>query len=942
MDITSYVSGITANISNQTAAKSIPASTVGQGYIDLANLTKTNIESVNALATGNTLALSGATTANTLSITNLQTSVSGLSSTVTGFTAQIAAKVNTSAILVTGKNLLNPADLNVAVGYYLAGSGALTSNSTYNTSGFIPVTSGQTYTASPSVRFWEWYTAASTGSSISISAFTLTNATLTAPSTANYCRVTYNNSTWSTSQFELGSSATTFAAYGNQIISSLIPSATIADGSVTTSKLVTGAVTPLQTNFIQKGSNLFNILDPDCAISFFVNYTTGVLTASSGSYNTTGYIPVSAGQQYTMSDKHQIAYYNASKVYVSGDNSTGTTQTVPTGAAYVRCSVSTPNWSVFMFNTGSTALPYTAFQYQLQGVNGELITTQAAPIADASITPQKTTFLQKSNNLFNISDPNCAISYFVAYNTGILTAASGSYNTTGYIPVVPGQQYTMSDKHQIAYYNLNQVYISGDNSSTGTTQTVPSGAAYVRCSVSTPNWLQFMFNTGATLLPYVGFQYQLLSPDNGTVSAPNPGMAYPANLYLLGGYQNTIYFQHTVEKWKPYNFTSRIEGNALFINESNKVRITNPVTEGTVTANLYDDNFNIAASKSLNFLIGSQTKNNGTVNIITIGDSWSYNGSYLAKAVALCPALVTNGTRHPYSATTLNAEARGGWALNDYFTAFGTPNFGFTPFMQPADPYKYWGSTEFWSQASTAITTNYFYGNYVNASGFSSSTGLRLSPATNDMMYDSTAAALKVYNGTSWVTTTATTSTFTFNFAKYRSVWGITQPNVVTIMLGINDFVNCTTKAAAITAFAAYKTQMDTVIASVHADSPAAKFVIMIPPTFVGNPDNDSGNFTARLSFIYWQIRKLLIDTYDNRQSELIYVVDAGSAVDPDYGFVANYEVPFQDYTNANNTNPATPVVETRKVITNSPHPSNQGYAQVGVVLSAFIQKTRA
>ena len=54
MDITSYVSGITQNITNQTQAKSIPATTVGGGFTDLASLTKTNVDAANALITGNT------------------------------------------------------------------------------------------------------------------------------------------------------------------------------------------------------------------------------------------------------------------------------------------------------------------------------------------------------------------------------------------------------------------------------------------------------------------------------------------------------------------------------------------------------------------------------------------------------------------------------------------------------------------------------------------------------------------------------------------------------------------------------------------------------------------------------------------------------------------------------------------------------------------------
>lgn len=95
--------------------------------------------------------------------------------------------------------------------------------------------------------------------------------------------------------------------------------------------------------------NLFDINDPDVAIHFFVNYADGTLQSNS-IYNTTGYIPVVEGTEYKLSYKNQIAWYDFSKVYISGSNSTDTSifQTPPIGAYYLRCTVlTTIEWDIF-------------------------------------------------------------------------------------------------------------------------------------------------------------------------------------------------------------------------------------------------------------------------------------------------------------------------------------------------------------------------------------------------------------------------------------------------------------------------------------------------------------------------------------------------------------------------------------------------------------------
>lgn len=119
MDITNYVSGITANITNEIIPKSIPATTVGNGFVDLATLTKTNVEL--------------------------------LQSTVTGNTTDITAlKANQTIVgIVQGKNLFNKDVPAANIGRIISSVGGNTaSGATYETSDYIDVSaypSGQTF-----------------------------------------------------------------------------------------------------------------------------------------------------------------------------------------------------------------------------------------------------------------------------------------------------------------------------------------------------------------------------------------------------------------------------------------------------------------------------------------------------------------------------------------------------------------------------------------------------------------------------------------------------------------------------------------------------------------------------------------------------------------------------------------------------------------------------
>ena len=103
-------------------------------------------------------------------------------------------------------------------------------------------------------------------------------------------------------------------------------------------------------------TNLFDIESVGNVLGAYVESATGNLVVNAG-YNTTDYISVEGDTYYAMSYIRHIAWYNKDKVYISGINSNNNnnlSQKSPANAMFIRCAVSTSQWSAFEFIKGRT------------------------------------------------------------------------------------------------------------------------------------------------------------------------------------------------------------------------------------------------------------------------------------------------------------------------------------------------------------------------------------------------------------------------------------------------------------------------------------------------------------------------------------------------------------------------------------------------------------
>jgi len=826
-------------------------------------------------------------------------------------------------------------------------NGNLSVNSGYNTTNYLEITPNNDYISNTLFGHRAYYDKDKGYISQETSGATI----FTSPSEAYFARISFSTAySINDIQIEQGDILSTYESYKEGLLVSYL-----FDKTIKTDNILDSSVTADKISIILRGKNIFD--KTAITASHYVNYLSGVLVASV-SYNASDYLKVSELTQYICNELiYYKAYYNEYKIFISGENTNVDTFTTPSNAAYVRLTISTAkDLDTLQIEQGATTTTYEVFKHYIaphyvteESIADNAITTDGIKFGAVTEDKIDLTYSEKIYGIGKNKFNKTAITtgYFVNYLNGNLSA-NAAYNASDYLAIKPSTNY-VSDQiftHH-SYYDEDKVFISGTNVA-ASSFTSPSGAYYIRGSLSLARDLDtFQFEEGTVSTsyePYInGLKLQdeqvtlaKLSQSVQTLLGSDNEISMPAKQYLLDLYQNSIYFQAIIKRWTPTQHIPKIEGGEWYSMET-LARVDLPTTETSgVDVKIYDLDFNAIALGSFDVVIGNQATGIGVpLTVISIGDSLTYDGRYLTKANVLCPDLVFDGMRNSAVFTGL-AEGRGGWTLDSYFTKMYNVSpsvVSFTPFMHPVAPYIYYGSTGFWKAVLT--TTGYDVNGFTNIAasiGFNSSDGYLTSPSTNDVMYDYDNDEYKKWDGSSWVAISAATLNFSFNFAKYRSTWGIAQPNVVTVMLGTNDFRSAASDDAIDTLFITWAAQMEELIASVIADNATTKIAILIAPSVNGKLNNHDDAFIQKLNARMWYARKLVIDEFDEREAENIYLVDVGSSLDPDYGFLPySNEVPFSDYTGT----------ESRPTVYNTPHPSGDGYYQMGVRLSGFLQKIR-
>ena len=300
------------------------------------------------------------------------------------------------------KNLFNPNDPNVKVGYYLNQDGDLIANNSYIVSGYIPFSEkdGKLVcsidgTANGGGGYSELYDSQKNRIAGFISSST--NGILKWQTGVAYARFSIGTGAIGRNiQIEKGEKITAYEPYfGSEFCfqESLIPTLTtdkLADGAVTSSKIAEDAVTSvniadeaiglaqISSEIIEKsgGKNRFNPNDTDVKIGYYIN-NDGILLANSN-YIVTGYIPFSEEDGSLISSYNNGGVNNGggfSELYDSQKNriagfinrSTNGILKWQEGVVYARFSIQTGdvnnNIQVEKGETITAYEPYTAGSY---------------------------------------------------------------------------------------------------------------------------------------------------------------------------------------------------------------------------------------------------------------------------------------------------------------------------------------------------------------------------------------------------------------------------------------------------------------------------------------------------------------------------------------------------------------------------------------------------
>lgn len=423
---------------------------------------------------------------------------------------------------------------------------------------------------------------------------------------------------------------------------------------------------------------------------------------------------------------------------------------------------------------------------------------------------------------------------------------------------------------------------------------------------------------------------------NGTVFTND--ICLPSKQYLLSGVENNFYIQSFIKRWRPYDDFVRFSGTVKYERRYETVAtIKNSKTEQIIKVELVNgDSFNIVKKLECIVITGEPGTGNGEVTVQFLGDSFT-KGNYFKSAFidkGYVPNVKCVGLRKVTGVEGQYHEGRGGWTLENYFSQNVTSATFFNPFYQPQGKFRFWGSTAFWMTAvkvnnktitSTGSEPGYSCSDY-DTSRFDEF-GRLAKPRQYDVMFDSNLKEYIVWNGKRWENTSCNTFRWSFQYDKYLTMWNVRSPEFLVVMLGLNDFRD---KSFPLD-FTLWNSRIDTLLNSYRDVVPNGKLVLCTPCTSCGRLNNSKGDFTVRQNAAMWEHRKNIIDNFDNREKDGLYVVDASITIDNDFGYKElKPELPYKGYTGDN-----------RLIVQEgNPHPY-LSYPNLGVPVAAFIQYFR-
>ena len=400
----------------------------------------------------------------------------------------------------------------------------------------------------------------------------------------------------------------------------------------------------------------------------------------------------------------------------------------------------------------------------------------------------------------------------------------------------------------------------------------------------------------------------------------------PDKMYMFADTINTFFVEPLVSRWRPYHDVVRFSGNASYVMRTGRMVSVSP-EPGSSTFMAVDlvntDEFSVLKSDTVQVIASEKRKGSKDISVQILGDSY-VDGAFFRDALIdkrYVPGLRLIGLRKVRDTDNQFDEGRGGWTVRRYFMIpeeEDTPYYGY---MQPDGKYRYWGSTAFWKNCHRVesgelkdFEWRYNCGRYDRClHKFDAKTGYLRHPEKYDLMFDNRLDTYVAYDGHGWRKADVDETAWHFNYGRYLEMWNLEKPDIFVMLLGLNDYRDSLNAD-----YGEWNRMVEEMKRSYCQSVPEGKFVILIPCSTCGSLDNERGDFTLRQNAAMWQLRKNIIDTFDRREDEGIYVVDMGITIDNENGYRRNRE----------------------GLQTGNPHPY-PNYPDMGLPLAAFIQYVR-
>ncbi len=338
--------------------------------------------------------------------------------------------------------------------------------------------------------------------------------------------------------------------------------------------------------------------------------------------------------------------------------------------------------------------------------------------------------------------------------------------------------------------------------------------------------------------------------------------------------------------------------------------------EFTLTILLYAPFGRLISKKSTTVKVYDK-KNKTPLTLHVIGDSMTRSEYYIEQAVKKNRPITTIGSRS--IDLSVRHDGMGGWRCVDYFTRYHDEGAGVSQFLFPKGVYgeMYYGDKLFEERAQ---------GEYIGYYGYRGFEKHELSEGM--FFYDD--GLKKIENGSEVLV--EANPEYEFSYEKYLKRGGFNTPDVVSILFGANELQNSTYDSMYddISDYIKNLMQLVAEIKKVNAD---IKIIINLPPCggdqYCWGLAKGCSATSKRYNFVVKTATEALLESFDNRQNEGIYISPMGMAVDPVYGIER-----LQFGANLHATDRITQQA-------NWVHPNQSGYRQMGDVLGAVIQRIK-